>query len=313
MFTLPALARLSQCERILIAGAGGGFDVYAGMPLYFALRAAGHEVHLANFSFSALDVLDEPWWAPDVAAVTTEAPDLSYFPERVLAGFLEEEGHPAPIYALRNTGVVPTRRAYQTLVERLRLDAIVLVDGGSDALMRGDEFGLGTPAEDMTSIAAVSRVEVRERQLVSVGFGVDHYHGVCHAQVLRAVAELTALGGHLGTLSLLPTMPEVARYLALVEYAKPRMAEHPSIVTTSIADAIVGAFGDVHSNARTSGSRLFINPLMAFAWFFDLPTVAARVAYLPWLELTETGRDVRRVVMDYRATIPRRPWEDIPL
>lgn len=313
MFTQPALDRLSRCENILIAGAGGGFDVYAGMPLYFALRAAGHTVHLANLSFSALDVLDGPWWAPDVAEVRADAFAMPYFPERVLAGFLAEQGEPAPVYALRNVGVIPTRRGYQALVDRLHLDAIVLVDGGSDALMRGDEFGLGTPAEDMTSIAAVSRLDVRERMLLSVGFGVDHYHGVCHAQVLRAVAELTALGGHLGSLTLLPAMPEVAKYLALVEYARTRTMEHPSIVTTSIADAIVGAFGNVHSNPRTVGSTLFINPLMAIAWFFDLPILAERVEYLPHLEFTESWGDVRRVVMDYRAMVKHRPWEDIPL
>jgi len=40
----PLLTRLRQHERVLIAGAGGGFDVYAGLPLYFALRAAGKRV-----------------------------------------------------------------------------------------------------------------------------------------------------------------------------------------------------------------------------------------------------------------------------
>jgi hypothetical protein len=47
----PLLARLKQHARILIAGAGGGFDVYAGLPLYVALRAVGREVFLANLTF----------------------------------------------------------------------------------------------------------------------------------------------------------------------------------------------------------------------------------------------------------------------
>jgi hypothetical protein len=33
----PLLGRLKRHDRILIAGAGGGFDVYAGLPLAQAL------------------------------------------------------------------------------------------------------------------------------------------------------------------------------------------------------------------------------------------------------------------------------------
>ncbi len=51
-------AALKDSERILVAGAGGGFDVYAGLPLAFALMDLGKTVHLANLSFSALDLID---------------------------------------------------------------------------------------------------------------------------------------------------------------------------------------------------------------------------------------------------------------
>ena len=57
---------------------------------------------------------------------------------------------------VKKVGVRPLRAAYQWLVEELRVSAVVLVDGGTDILMRGDEVGLGTPAEDMSSLAAVS-------------------------------------------------------------------------------------------------------------------------------------------------------------
>lgn len=54
---LPILEQLASCERILIAGAGGGFDIFAGLPLYFTLRELGKTVHLANFSFSDMEVI----------------------------------------------------------------------------------------------------------------------------------------------------------------------------------------------------------------------------------------------------------------
>jgi hypothetical protein len=43
----PLFAALKGSERILVAGAGGGFDVYAGLPLALALMGLGKTVHLA--------------------------------------------------------------------------------------------------------------------------------------------------------------------------------------------------------------------------------------------------------------------------
>jgi hypothetical protein len=42
---LPILERLADSVSILISGAGGGHDVLAGLPLYFALRDAGKSVY----------------------------------------------------------------------------------------------------------------------------------------------------------------------------------------------------------------------------------------------------------------------------
>ena len=50
----PFQAALDSAESILIAGdTGGGFDIFCGLPLYFALlKKQGKHVHLATFSFS---------------------------------------------------------------------------------------------------------------------------------------------------------------------------------------------------------------------------------------------------------------------
>ena len=55
---MPRIAALGSAERVLVAGAGGGFDGYAGLPLALTLGRLGKEVHLANLSFSALDLID---------------------------------------------------------------------------------------------------------------------------------------------------------------------------------------------------------------------------------------------------------------
>ena len=49
---LPSAVENSEC--VLVAGAGGGFDVYAGLPIYEHLRSLGKKVFLANMSFVSL-------------------------------------------------------------------------------------------------------------------------------------------------------------------------------------------------------------------------------------------------------------------
>ena len=55
---IPLFDRLRDARSVLVAGAGGGFDIYAGLQLAVALsaegKAEGKNVHLANLSFSSL-------------------------------------------------------------------------------------------------------------------------------------------------------------------------------------------------------------------------------------------------------------------
>ena len=139
--TPPLFAALAPARNVLIAGAGGGFDVYAGLPLAVSLWDAGVEAHLANLAFSQLELLDlDVWLAENVAAVTPEVAGLEdYFPERTLARWLAAHDLPSTVYAFPRLGVQPLRAAYRALVDHLGVDAVVLVDGGTDILMRGDE------------------------------------------------------------------------------------------------------------------------------------------------------------------------------
>ena len=313
---MPLFARLEGARSILLAGAGGGFDVFCGLPLFFALRRRGHAVHLANLSFSRLPLAegDEP--AVVKVRPETEGP-TSYFPERYLSQWLGEElAEPTPVWAFPKTGVQPLRRAYTHVLEQTGADAIVLVDGGTDSLMRGDESGLGTPAEDMSTIAAVHGLAptlAPTRLLISIGFGVDSFHGVAHADVLEAIAALAKANAYLGVFPLLAGMPEVKRYRQACDYVHARMPERPSIVNLSILSAIEGQFGNVHSSSRTRGSELFINPLMSLVFAFELAPLAERVLYLDMLEHTNTIFEISLVIEAVRHRYSNRPRRTIPL
>ena len=310
-FSIPN--SLLESTNVLIAGAGGGFDVFAGLPLYFALRKLGKRVVLANLSFSYLGGTDALQPVPGTYRITdkTSAPG-PYFPEGVLAQYLETREMSCPIYAFEKAGVRRVQSGYRYVAQEHEIDAIVLVDGGTDILMRGDESGLGTPEEDMVSLASVSTIDVPTRLVYCLGFGIDAFHGVCHAHFLENVAALSQSGGFRGSMSLLPDMEESGFYLDAVRFSEERMPSQPSIVNTSIASALAGEFGDVHRTERTKSSELFINPLMSMYWIFDLPALVSRSLYLDRLMNTDSIWDVQNEIQLFRGGQRKREYQPIP-
>lgn len=300
---------LDATRRVLVAGAGGGFDVYAGLPLALSLAGTGKQVFLANLSFSALELLDlDAWLTRNVAAVGPDTAGLDdYFPERALARWLAAHDLPPTVYAFPKVGVRPLREAYQALVEHLRADAVVLIDGGTDILLRGDEAGLGTPVEDMTSLAAVAGMpEIPVRLIACLGFGIDAYHGVNHVQVLENIATLDRAGAYLGAFSIPGRSDEAELYRHAVAHAQALTPLRPSIVNGQIAAALAGEHGDVRFTRRTEGSTLFVNPLMAMYFTFELSGVAEQNLYLDRIENTLGIRQVATRIEEFRDKVRTR-------
>jgi hypothetical protein len=318
MLNLPFFAELENAQHILLAGAGGGFDIFSGLPLYFGLRAEGKQVHLANLSFSflpPLQITKQDRLSPSLLKVTADMPSFTdYFPEKFLAQWFRQQGEEVPVYCFERTGVKPLLASYQALVECLSLDTIILVDGGTDSLMRGDEAGLGTPQEDIASIVAVNELSIERKMLACLGFGVDHFHGVCHAHFLEAVAEITRNKGYLGMFSLVDRMPEVQMYRQATEFVFKSMPHEISIVSSSIISAIDGHYGDHQVTPRTRNSKLWINPLMPVYWCFQLSAVADRILYGAAMKSTDQYADVERVIWEFRESCRNiRPRQDIPV
>ena len=318
MLKLPFFDEIENSHNILLAGAGGGFDIFSGLPLYFGLEAAGKKVFLANLSFSFLpppQVTKEGRLSPSLLKVTADTPLFTdYFPEKFLSKWFREQGKEIPVFCFERTGVKPLLASYNALVKHLSLDTVILVDGGTDSLMRGDEIGLGTPQEDVSSIIAVDELQVERKILACLGFGVDYFHGVCHAHFLEAVAELTRNHGYLGMFSILEEMPEVQLYKSATKAVFESMPQHISIVSSSVISAIDGNFGDHHSTSRTKNSKLWINPLMPVYWLFKLPKVAERILYRDAMMETDKFTDVSGVIKEFRSLCKNiRPREDIPV
>lgn len=80
-----------------------------------------------------------------------------------------------------------------------------------------------------------------------------------------------------------------------------------------VASALRGEFGNYHATNRTSGSELFINPLMAQYWGLDARRIVHHMRYADELAETQAFEDARRIIERQRermeigtATIARR-------
>jgi hypothetical protein len=300
---IPIFEELKESKSILLAGAGGGFDIFSGIPLYFNLKQQGKNVVLANFSFSWLSQTTSEKVFPNCYKIKSRDKDLSgrnYFPEKYLKLWLELQGEDVEIYGFEKTGVNPLKNAYKYLIKEHQIDTILLVDGGTDSLMFGDEEGLGTPQEDICSMAAVYRSGIKKQYLLSVGFGIDHFHGVSHFRFLENVAEIAKEGGYLGMFQITKEMVEAEKYIKAIEFVNEKMKGKESIVSNSIVSALEGEYGDHHKTERTNGSELWINPLMTIYWCFNLRNVVRKIKYYDNIKNVNTVAEFNGQLSKYR-------------
>lgn len=304
-------ARLAGARSVLLAGCGGGYDVFGAAPLVRGLRDAGKRVHLASLSFTYLDGLagarqvdgvPNLYEVPASAAVTG-----AYCPEAWLARALGEQlGGEWPVWCFDKTGVQPLLAAYRWLVRALDLDAIVLLDGGIDALLRGDETSIGTPAEDLCSLAVVHRMPVTTRLLACLGMGSEWRDGICHEQALARVAEMTARGAFLGASPVLLGTPGGDLYRDAVEGAfAGQEGQRQSHVHRVVLAAMRGEHGEV-------APHVWLNPLLPFVWWFDLPAVTRSHLFLDRIADTQTIWNVHTAIEAARHDVTVRAPTRIP-
>lgn len=299
-------------SRVLLAGCGGGYDIFGAVPLMVELLAAGHEIELASHSFCYLNALEgavQQSAVPNLYEVPAAAatPD-AYCPEAWLARWIAERlDLQRSVWAFDKTGVQPLHAAYRHLVERLQIDAVVLVDGGIDGLLRGDETSLGTPAEDLASIAAVHRLDVPVKVLACFALGAELRDGICHEQVFDRIAELGREGAYLGAAALLPGAECGQRYLDAVAYTFDNQREQRrSHINTVVSAAANGGYG-------SQGPHIWISPLLSLFWFFALDGVAESHLFLSELWETTTIWEVAARIEGLRKGLTVRDRSEVPL
>jgi len=298
---------------------------------------------LSVFSFGSVEQIgagativwnDEGVIVKEVTAKTIPL-NTHYAPEIYMCSYLDEkypEAAPHKIYACnaREFTVPSLTKFYTQVVNQHNIDGVIIFDGGSDSLMRGDEEGLGDPIEDCVSVTAVSLLpqSLKFRMLISAGFGADRFNQVSDASSLRAVAELTQLGGFLGSLSLEPIHVGFSFYSGCVKHIYDRQSFR-SVLTGLVISATHGHYGfdipnddnnpdgvKVDLKSRVKNSSIFLWPLMAMLFAFDVKVVAKRSWISSWIRDSHTVSDCYAALRNGRKALRDqgkiKPVENLP-
>ncbi|MEQ8676392.1 MAG: DUF1152 domain-containing protein [Aggregatilineales bacterium] len=318
---LPILDQLQDAQTILIAGAGGGFDIFAGLPIYFTLREMGKTVHLANYSFMDFKLacaLDKPEIIEEGLVMGTRGKtrlDLGYYPEAYLSQwFKATRDEDMIVWMFPKMGVQAIKSAYQTLIAHLGgVDAIILVDGGVDSIMRGDEAGAGTLMEDTISTGAVQMLDdVPIKILACVGFGTEVEEAVCHHHALENIAALMMEKAFYGSCALAPQMDAFKQYESACRFAWEQPNRHKSHISTRIIPAVHGNFGNYAMYEEFRHSTGLISPLMSLYWFFESDAVTRRSLLLDDIRETYTFEEAFQIIARKRISMSLRPRKSIP-
>ena len=131
---------------------------------------------------------------------------------------------------------------------------------GIDTIPKGDETSLGTPEEDLASLAAIELLSGPVKVLACVGLGTEIRDGISHAQVLERISELTRSQGYLGAEALLEQTGACQKYIEALEYVLGHQErQRKSHVQTTFVQGIKGRFGGV-------GPYIWYSPLLNLYW-----------------------------------------------
>lgn len=322
MLNLPlsTIVKLKESKNTLILGIGGGYDVFSGLPIYHTLTKMGVNCHLANFTHSPWDNISV---FTDIISMTNTCVGVTgniksnsdNLPEMYLSSwFKEKKEMDVPVWTFkRDQTISEYSESLNVLCSHLDVDALVLVDGGVDSIMVGDEEGSGTMFEDTLTLAAVKNVDVPVKILACIGFGTEVEENLSHYLALENIANITKQGGFYGTCSLVNFMECYKDYESACMHSFNQPGHRKSHVQTRIIPAAEGEFGDYHMYPDEKSSDVFISPLMSIYWFFNADAAIYNNAVIPHIEGEQTFFDMvqKGVPMIKNHTLRER--SNIPL
>ena len=323
MLNLPTSVnkKLEAANNILIVGAGGGSDVLCGLPLYYTFLKQGKKVHLANLTHTDFNTIsnhsDPIVLEPALLGATSviKAPSANYVEGYLSQFFKVALGEDKIVWMFNRTHVQELKKAFERLVEHLKIEAIVLIDGGVDSIMQGDEDGSGTMLEDSLTLAATKDLQI-PKLLACIGFGTEIEEGVSHYRALENISNIIKQGGFYGNCSLVDYMHSFKFYKSACEYIWMQPGHKKSHISTRIIPAAQGEFGNVHlyqaEDEEKTPIEICITPLMNLYWFFEADAAVYNNQIIPHIENLLTFYETIQTAVPRIKNIKNRSKEPFP-
>lgn len=294
-------------DAIIIAGCGGGYDIFGGLELYHRSKQEGKQVILVNYSFTSQKLLEasSDKFSPYLYKVSTDSYkhattheyEYQYFPEANLAKAINE-----PIYAITNDPSTQNLIECYNLIlkESPNTSTIYLVDGGCDVLLTGKETGLGTPVEDMMHLKAIASLNILNKYIIAIGVNVDTAHGVIPEELDSRLETLEKSGVLLSKTLWNLDNKSVAYYREVVNKCKPTNSIVQSLVIAAL-EGYRGFYTPTHLKSRIDKSKISLSEQTCTLYMFDLIKIAKDVDYMNLINLDMRTDKVDEIIEAYQT------------
>ena len=306
-------------KAIIIAGCGGGSDIYGALSLFFELNknCTKTETNIILVNYSLMDPKEQSiqkyiTHVTDNLAVvncidTIDVDQNPKYSELKLSKILSRK-----IYILTN---YPTCReivtSYQTIMKMEEVDvvdALYLVDGGCDVILSGnEEGGLGSPVEDMMHLKAVTGLNnVLNKIVLAIGLNIEIGDGVLQSSLDKRINELEEKKIMLDKKLLNYNDECVKKYCDCVLQPKPLT----STVQNLIVCAILGHRGyyvPEHLKYKIEENVICLMDQTCTLYHFDLKRLAESVIYLDIIGPDQDSDEVDELIEKFIETRVCKP------
>ena len=297
-------------EVTIIAGCGGGYDLFCGLSFYHELfnKHNQNNIILINYSFTEKEIINnshnckkliDKCYVIDHTQINDQKYD--YFPEHYLSKCLNKKIYMLIDYPTINQiidsykSIIADSIGDINLIDQLN---IYLVDGGSDSLMTGKEKELGTPVEDIMHMKAVHELKLNNlninKYLCILGANVDVGH-------LILVNDINDRIKHLENKCLISKKilqkgnDDTKFYIDIFEKCNPRN----SIVNSLIIASILGHRGyytPEHLKTRFTDSIVDLSEMTCTFYIFDLNGVIEENIYYQQIDNNMNENEVDIII-----------------
>jgi hypothetical protein len=167
---------------------------------------------------------------------------------------------------------------------------------------------------DALSLIAIESANVPRKLLATTALGTERWDKIAHADALARIAEMSASGAFLGSESLVAHSETGRLFLEAVEWLNAQQGNaRGSIVVSGLLSALRGRMGEMPVNNRTVNTSLWVSPLMAIYWYFELSAVSRQKRFLDALRDTDTLDEAGLALGRWLDAHPRGTWREIPI